>query len=113
MGNQMMEIVSYVSPTRWGNEGLTLLQERVHNSSYDGLSNEIEEEDEFAKEAIRGSMDSTITAREALEDQFHPTYENRFGALAFTYELDLLVLCVMTGGLLAVVAVAMRRKDSI
>ncbi len=113
MGNQMMEIVSYVSPTRWGNEGLTLLQERVHNGSYDGLSNEIEEEDEFAKEAIQGSMDSTITAREALEDQFHPTYEKRFGALAFTYELDLLVLCVMTGGLLAVVAVAMRRKDSI
>ncbi len=113
MSNQAMEIVSYVSPTRWGNEGLTLIQGQVHNSGYEGVQEEFKDADPLIQEYLRDSVARTITAREALEDQFSPAYKNRFGGMAFTYQLDLIVLCLMTVGLLTVVAVAMRRKDSI
>ncbi|HEX2898207.1 MAG TPA: FHA domain-containing protein [Bacteroidia bacterium] len=113
ISNQPMEIVSYLSPTRWGNEGLALLQDSVHNSSYDGLSNEIEDEDPFAKDLMRESMDSTVSVREALQDQYHHTYEKRFGNLAYSWDFDLAVLVLMTMSMLTVVAIAMRRKDAL
>jgi hypothetical protein len=100
---QLVEVLSYLSPTRWGNEGLCLLQGQVHDARIDA----------FDEPFVRESFESTVTARDVLESQYHDSYENLFGAMAYTVNLDMIVLGVITVVLLVVVWVAMRRKDSI
>jgi hypothetical protein len=100
---RLVEILSYLSPTRWGNEGLCLLQGQVHDARIDAI------DDPF----LRESLESTVTAREALESQYHDSYEALFGAMAYTVNLDMIALGVIAVALLVTVWVAMRRKDSI
>lgn len=98
-----VEVLSYLSPTRWGNEGLSLIQGQLHDARVDGI------DDPF----LRTQVDSTVTARTVLEGQYHDSYEKLFGPLAYRLELDAAALLGITVALLLVVWIALWRKDSI
>jgi ABC-type multidrug transport system ATPase subunit len=99
-----VEVLSYASPTRWGNEGLALIQGYFHDSRVDGV------DDPFVRGFIQ---DSTLESKEILQGQYHDLYEEVYGDWAYTLELDLMMLGGITLALLILLIIAMRRKDSI
>jgi ABC-type multidrug transport system ATPase subunit len=99
-----VEVLSYASPTRWGNEGLALIQGYFHDSRVDGV------DDPFVRGFIQ---DSTLASKEILQGQYHDLYEEVYGDWAYTIDLDLMMLGGITVALLVVLTIAMKRKDSI
>lgn len=101
-----VELLSYLTPTRWGNEGLMLIQGEVHEERLDMVFNPI-----FGDSVY--TVQSRIDSKTALGEQFPGTYEDIFGDAAYTLGLDGTMLGMLMMGMLVVVLVAMRRKDSL
>lgn len=111
MSNGAMEVVSYFSPSRWGNEGMTITQRYVHNTAVDGMEDEVE--DPEAAFYIRQEMDSTLTAADALERQYHDSFRPTFGELSYEMPLPLTMLLLQDFILLTILVITMWRKDPI
>ncbi|MEM6269658.1 MAG: FHA domain-containing protein [Bacteroidota bacterium] len=93
--NGVVEILSYFAMTRWGYEGLVLIQGEV---------------------GVNGGVEETLVATDAktvLEGNYPSEYEDTFGDLAYQLELDVVAVGVLTLIVLVVLVAAMRRKDAI
>lgn len=101
INNAAVEFMSFITPTRWGNEGMTLVQGNVRN--------EIKYSDGFTVES--GSYVSE--PKSMLKSQFSDVYEDIFGDLAYTLSLDAIMLTGLTLVMMVILVGAMRRKDAI
>lgn len=93
-----VEILSYFTPTRWGNEGLMLIQKTVDDERLSLL---------FSTDG----SNIPVSSKTVLQDQFPSTYTKTFGDLAYTVGLDTLMIGLLTGAMFCVLFLAMRRKD--
>lgn len=88
-----VEIFSYLALTRWGNEGLVLIQ------------------NEIARQVVPPGEEAVQDGKAALEGSFDSTYQDIFGEYAHSVELDAFMVGLLSLLLLIVLVVAMRRKD--
>ncbi len=101
INNFLVEFMSFLTPTRWGNEGLTLIQDRVMR------------EVTVLNEGNPESFEFPGEAEPMLRTQFTQAYEDIFGELAYTISLDAIMLSGLTLVMMLVLVGAMRRKDAI
>tara|TARA_B110001452_G_scaffold156989_1_gene130632 strand:- start:1590 stop:2174 length:585 start_codon:yes stop_codon:yes gene_type:complete len=95
--NEFVEVLSYLTLSRWGTEGFSILQERVYNNNL----------------LLRTETDKTTIAIEQLKLNFNDLYEDLFGDLAGTLELDIYAITVLSGVFFFVVFKALKNKDAI
>jgi len=95
--NEFVEILSYLTLSRWGTEGFSILQERVYTNNL----------------LLRTETDKTTSAIEQLKLNFNDLYEDLFGDLAGTLELDIYAITVLSGVFFFVVFKALKNKDAI
>ena len=97
-----VEILSYAIPTRWGNEGLYLIQKEIFM------------EIPFTQNTQSGGQaGGSLPAKTALEEQFHSSYQDIFGSLAYTIQLDIIFLSLFCLGTTFVIFWGMKKKDAI
>jgi ABC-type multidrug transport system ATPase subunit/pSer/pThr/pTyr-binding forkhead associated (FHA) protein len=92
----VVEFLSYLTPIRWGNEGMMLIQDRIHVGRA-GLGQE---------QPVRPAID-------ILKGQFPELYSDIFHGNAYTIGLDAVMLLLISGSLLLFLYFAMKWKDSI
>lgn len=94
-----VEILSYFTISRWGNELLNINQkELVVEVSTPGVSL---------------TQNQTVDAAQYIKNQYHNDYSTNFGAWSSTWQLDTLALTSMILLLLVFTYVLMKRKDPI
>jgi hypothetical protein len=98
-----VELLSYLTISRWGTEGFSVIQKEVSNRiAQIGADKELIES--FKKE----------NATELLRSNFHETmFEDLFGKYSDSIRPDLIALLVLSLLFLTVIALALRSKDSI
>ena len=101
----LIEVVSYFTIARWGNEGFSNIQKEVVMT--------------YAPPTIEGaeapktvSQDVVVDAIPELLKNFHG-YEDRFKSLAGTLNLDVIAMSVLSVLMFIIILIAMKRKDSI
>jgi ABC transport system ATP-binding/permease protein len=95
-----VEFLSYLSPSRWGYEGLMLLQGRIFERPMSDFS------------AFGVAYTTELPAQKALEPQYFETlYEDIFGLSSYTVGLDAAILLIMGILLLSVVGAALYWKE--
>jgi hypothetical protein len=95
--NEFVEFLSYLTLSRWGTEGFSILQERVYTNNL----------------LLGTETDKTTSAIEQLKLNFNDLYEDLFGDLAGTLELDIYAITVLSGVFFFVVFKALKNKDAI
>lgn len=88
-----VEVVSYFALTRWGHEGLVLIQ------------------DEIAMQVPPPGANPIQNGEQALEGSYDEAYQDIFGEFVYSIGLDASMVGVLSGLLLIVLVIAMRRKD--
>lgn len=101
INNFFVEFMSFLTPTRWGNEGMTLIQGQVMSEVKVPNGNSLE------------SGEFIADPEPMLRSQFTDAYQDIFGELAYTVSLDAIMLTGLTAIMLVVLVGAMRRKDAI
>lgn len=96
--SRWVELISYLTLSRWGTEGFTHLQEKIF--------------DKNPVPARFHTADTTLTAYPALKHSFHNSYEIVFGKYAGTLKLDAIVLTVFISLCLAGTWISLRKKDN-
>lgn len=89
--NNVVELMSYLTPTRWGNDGLVVLQGGVLVEGTDCM------------DPYGGPVRTVMTAENVLGPQYGPLYQHWFGEAAHTLRLDGAALGVLGVMLLAMV----------
>ena len=95
--NEFVEYLSYFTLSRWGTEGFSILQERVHTNNL----------------LLRTGTDETTSAIDQLKNNFHENYENLFGKLAGTIDLDIVAIGSLSLIFFLIVLKALKNKDAI
>ena len=119
--NQAVEILSYFTLSRWGTEGLTIIQDDVVSKTAEvtlvkgtGFSDETVTPPVFVEPEFNDPVmkDTVIDGAKGLKDQFHESYSN-FGNLEGTLELDTIALGVITLLFFFGTYFVLKAKDSI
>lgn len=105
--NIAVEILSYFTLSRWGNEGFSNIQENVLVPRPD-LSNF---NPGMPPESIN-TKDFRVNAIEELEKSLHPKYKEIFGNYAYDFDLDKLVIATLSVLFLIGIYWALKAKDS-
>lgn len=105
--NIVVEFLSYFTLSRWGNEGLCNKQldvvvERPDFSAYRPM-------DSGSEMPLK---DTTVSAVKELEKNFHPKYDEIFGAWSFEFKLDVLAVGVLSILFFIGIHIALKSKDS-
>lgn len=95
--NEFVEVLSYLTLSRWGTEGFSILQERVYTENL----------------LLRTPSDKTTNAIDQLKLNFNDLYEDLFGDLAGTLELDIYAITALSGVFFFIVYKALKNKDAI
>ena len=95
--NEFVEILSYLTLSRWGTEGFSIIQERVYTDIV----------------SLRTDNDKTTNAINQLKLNFNDLYEDLFGDLAGTLELDIYAITALSVVFFFVVYKALKNKDAI
>jgi ABC-type multidrug transport system ATPase subunit len=90
-----VEIVSYLALTRWGHEGLVLIQDKI------------------AMQVPPSGTTSVQTGKQALTGTYDKSYQDIFGEFVYSIGLDAFMVGLLSLLLLIVLVFAMRRKDSL
>jgi ABC-type multidrug transport system permease subunit len=98
--NQFVEILSYVTLSRWGTEGFNIIQEDVSAE----IPNPINPSE---------TINQTVPAVDQLKESFHESYIDRFGDWAFKLSLDEMAIGIITFVCFVSIYIALKRKDSI
>jgi hypothetical protein len=103
--SDLIEIVSYFTIARWGNEGFSNIQKEVVMT--------------YTPPTVEGadapkviSKDLIVDAVPQLMKNFHG-YEDRFGNHAGTLHLDAIMMAILGFLMFVIILIAMKRKDSI
>lgn len=94
--NEFVEYLSYFTLSRWGTEGFSILQERVYNDNL-----------------LSTDTDKTTSAIDQLKNNFHEDYEDLFGNLAGTIDLDIAAIGSLSIIFFLIVLKALKNKDAI
>jgi ABC transport system ATP-binding/permease protein len=106
--NKFIEGLSYITLSRWGNEGFSHIQWKVVVERPD-LTN-------FNPTNENNSLelkDTTVNAIQELEKSFHPSYKDWFGDFAYTLKLDITVIFFLSLIFFVGIYRALKRKDAI
>ena len=95
--NEFVEILSYLTLSRWGTEGFSIIQERVYTDIV----------------PLRTDTDKTTNAINQLKLNFNDLYEDLYGDLAGTLELDIYAITALSVVFFFVVYKALKNKDAI
>jgi hypothetical protein len=112
-----VEIVSYLTLSRWGTEGFCILQKEVMVEKMDikvgtGVPSADNPGEIIPIELVKSKQDSTANAVEAIRGQFHDSYEV-FGDLEGTISLDYIAIGLLTTCFFYGIYRALKSKDSI
>jgi hypothetical protein len=100
-----VEILSYFTISRWGNELLNINQKEVKIESMIT--------DPAHPELPAISSDQTVNAAQYIKGQYHTDYPSIFGKWSSTWQLDTFALSSMILLLLFFTFILMKRKDPI
>jgi ABC-type transport system involved in multi-copper enzyme maturation permease subunit len=97
-----VELMSYLTISRWGNECLNLVQDKlqIELKSMDQNGNPVDSK-------------QTVDAGEHTKEMFFRDYKDFFGSWANTIELDVLILVLMCFVFLMSAYVSLRRQDAL
>jgi hypothetical protein len=113
--NPIVEILSYFTLSRWGNEGFCHTQKdvlvEVPDFSSPTQSDQLQDQAELTKEIA--SKSETANSVNNLKEFFHDSYETSFGDWAFTMSLDVVAVGSLFLLFFVGVYVALKQKDSI
>ena len=113
--NPFVEILSYFTLSRWGNEGFCHTQKdvlvEVPDFSSPTQSDQLQDQAELTKEIA--SKSETANSVNNLKEFFHDSYETSFGDWAFTMSLDVVAVGSLFLLFFVGVYVALKQKDSI
>ena len=113
--NPIVEILSYFTLSRWGNEGFCHTQNNVlvevPDFSSPTQSDQLQDQAKLTKE-IAFKSDTTNSVNN-LKEFFHDSYETSFGDWAFTMSLDVVAVGSLFLLFFVGVYVALKQKDSI
>lgn len=98
--NQFVEILSYVTLSRWGTEGFSIIQDKVSIEHLEPLNPE-------------NKIRETVSSVDQLKESFHKSYADRFGDWAFKLSLDELAVFIIAMICFVGIYIALKRKDSI
>jgi ABC-type multidrug transport system ATPase subunit/ABC-type multidrug transport system permease subunit len=113
ISSPFVEILSYLTLSRWGNEGFCNVQKNVKievpvvqlSQNNDPSAN---------SEQIVTTKWETHNSIDQLKDCFHDNYDKTFGnELAFSFRLDFIAIAVLSMLFLVGIYIALKRKDSI
>lgn len=108
INNALVEVLSYATLSRWGNEGFCNIQKNVIVQRPDmttfSPSNETTDID---------LKDTTVNSIKELEKSFHPYYKDWFDDLAFSLRLDIIVLSLISILCFIGIYLELKKKDSI
>lgn len=109
--NAVVEVLSYFTLSRWGNEGFSYIQGDVKMTVPD-IQKAIELTKQ-GKEAIP-MHDIKVTAAEELQKNFHlETFENIFGQSSHSLKLDAVIVVAMALLFFVGIYISLKKKDSI
>lgn len=133
--NPLVEFISYFTLSRWGNEGLSIIQQTTvaevpdlsmngpaggempsdtavvdSSSTYDAGSQDMS--GAAPVDSVEMKLD-TINAPESLMDFYHEKYETMFGSYSNTLELDAMAILALAVLFTSGILIALKRKDSI
>jgi len=109
-----VELLSYLTLSRWGNEGFCNVQEKIKIESPVQTGTPTENavfQSNSVSEPLQTEMvtDSSIIQ---LKPLFHDDYEKIFGSFAYTFKLDILAIVMLTLIFFLGIYIALKRKDS-
>ena len=112
-----VELVSYLTLSRWGTEGFSILQKEVMIEKMEikdgtGVPSVDNPGEIVPIELVRSEQDSTASAVEAIQGQFHESYDD-FGAFKGTMDLDFMAVGLLTLFFFFGIYWALKKKDSI
>ena len=112
-----VEILSYFTLSRWGTEGFSIVQKEVMIEKMEikeGTGTmSTENPGEFIPiELVPSDQDSTANAVEAIQGQFHESYD-KFDSLKGTLNLDFIAVGILTLFFFVGIYWALKLKDSI
>ncbi len=99
----LVEVLSYFTLSRWGTEGLAVLQENIVT-------------EKLASTGSEGPLQLVqvvVSAPDTLGGQFYSLYRDLFGDWAGTFALDVVVVLTIALGFAAAVLALLKSKDSI
>ncbi len=112
-----VEIVSYLTLSRWGTEGFCILQKEVMVEKMEikegtGVPSKEYPGEIVPIELVKSEQDSTANAVETIQGQFHESYEV-FGDFGGTIGLDFIAIGLLTLCFFFGIFRALKLKDSI
>ena len=111
--NRLVEFISYLTFSRWGNEGFANVQSIV---SSDSLKIKVDENNLPIKNEDNLPINEIIQVKknavELLKDNYHSDFYSTFGQSSGTFNLDFLVLLFFGVILIISIFIVMKRKDS-
>ena len=105
--NVLVEVLSYVTLSRWGNEGFCNIQKNVLVQRPD-----MSQFSPMNPSSDIPIKDTTVNSIQELEKSFHPKYKTWFEEYAFTMKLDFIVITVLSILFFIGIYWALKRKDS-
>jgi ABC-type multidrug transport system ATPase subunit/pSer/pThr/pTyr-binding forkhead associated (FHA) protein len=112
----LVEFLSYFTLSRWGTEGFSDIQQKISvpNMVVDKESIQVNDSGELVLESIKVVQDGnkTVDAVPELMNNFHTSYENRFGEWAGTIGIDLIAVGIISFLLFVGIYFALKSKDS-
>jgi hypothetical protein len=105
--NAFVEVLSYVTLSRWGNEGFCNIQEDVLVQRPD--MSHFSPMNPTSDIPIK---DTTVNSIQELEKSFHPNYKSLFEDFAYTLKLDVIVISTLTILFFIGIYLALKAKDS-
>jgi len=98
--NQWVEMLSYVTLSRWGTEGFSIIQKNV--------SVEVPNPQNTKEVTLQ-----VVPAIKQLKESFHESYKTRFGDWAYNLPIDQIALLIITCICFIGIYISLKTKDSI
>ncbi len=107
INNELVEVLSYFTLSRWGNEGFCNIQKNVLVQRPD-----MSQFSPMNPSSDIPIKDTIVNSIQELEKSFHPKYKSWFEEYAFTMKLDFIVITVLSILFFMGIYWALKRKDS-
>lgn len=118
INNKLVEFLSYFTLSRWGTEGLSIIQEEVSIDKMElkegtGEMDPDNPGEMIPPEFVKADQDTTAVAIDNLKEQFHPDYQSEeiFGDWTATLELDFAAIGILAIVFFVGIYISLKRKD--
>jgi ABC-type multidrug transport system ATPase subunit len=110
----LVEVISYVTLSRWGTEGFSDIQQEVSvpKMELDTASVEMNQQGQITDAKFIQDGDTTAQAIDELVKNFHSSYPDRFGTWHGTLALDYLIIGILSLLFFIGIYISLKQKDS-